>query len=40
VLELVQNYDLYQKNCHPTITRNFSSDYFLAQYRRIYNAML
>jgi glycosyltransferase involved in cell wall biosynthesis len=40
VLELVQNYDLYQKNCHPTITRNFSPDYFLAQYRQIYNTML
>lgn len=40
ILQLVENYDLFQENCHATIKRTFSTDYFLAQYRQIYNDML
>jgi glycosyltransferase involved in cell wall biosynthesis len=40
ILELMGSYNLYQKNCQPTIESNFSLDYFLAQYRQIYNLML
>jgi glycosyltransferase involved in cell wall biosynthesis len=40
ILELMVNYKFYQKNCHPTIERSFSTDYFLSQYRQIYNTML
>ncbi|MBX2998265.1 MAG: glycosyltransferase family 4 protein [Caldilineaceae bacterium] len=40
ILELAANYDLFQRNCHATIKRSFSPDYFLAQYRQIYDSML
>lgn len=40
LLELMENFDFYQRNCHSTMQRNFSKDYFLTQYRQIYDSLL
>jgi glycosyltransferase involved in cell wall biosynthesis len=40
VRHLIDNYDLYQVNCHRTVERCFSETEFLENYRRIYESML
>jgi glycosyltransferase involved in cell wall biosynthesis len=40
ITHLRNSYNLYQRNCHPTIQNCFSEQFFLKRYREIYEAML